>query len=89
MLARAIERATPSQRDQLMHLVGDRHLDDEGVRTAQRLIAETGAVTEVRQMIVNRRQQALDVLVDAPFHETGAEALKVLTDLALPGVNTW
>ncbi|MFS8095968.1 polyprenyl synthetase family protein [Lentzea alba] len=89
VLKLAIELATPSQRDQLMHLVGDRHLDDDGLRTAQKLIAETGAVSEVRQMIVTRRRQALDVLTDAPFHGTGVEALNVLTDLALPGVSTW
>ncbi|TWP48501.1 polyprenyl synthetase family protein [Lentzea tibetensis] len=89
VLELAFELATASQREQLVHLVGDRDLDDAGVRMAQLLIAETGAVDEVRRMIVTRRRRALDALDDAPFHPAGADALRALTDLALPGVREW
>ncbi|WP_370949369.1 polyprenyl synthetase family protein [Amycolatopsis sp. cg5] len=89
VLGMALDFATAAQRDELLNLVRDRDLDDAGLRRAQRLIATTGAIDEVRRMIVHRRRLALAVLDDAPFQPAGAATLRALTDLALPGVRAW
>ncbi|MEU1409097.1 polyprenyl synthetase family protein [Streptomyces sp. NPDC005728] len=89
VLALAMEHARPEQAERLRRLVGDPALGPEGLAEARDVIAATGAPGMVRQMVVERRQEALAILDQAPFHPAAKDALRNLTDLAVPGVRSW
>ncbi|KUM99428.1 hypothetical protein AQI95_39215 [Streptomyces yokosukanensis] len=89
VLALAMQYARPEQAERLRRLVGDPDLGPEGLAEVRDLIAATGAPGMVRQMVVERRLEALAVLDRAPFHPAAKDGLRYLTDLAVPGVEAW
>jgi geranylgeranyl diphosphate synthase, type I len=89
VLALAFQRATHSQAGRLRRLVGSETLDHDGLAEAQALIAATGTPDVARSMIAERRARALAILDGAPFRGQAVQALRELTDLALPGVAGW
>ncbi|MEU4933088.1 polyprenyl synthetase family protein [Streptomyces yokosukanensis] len=89
VLALAMQYARPEQAERLRRLVGDPDLGPESLAEVRDLIAATGAPGMVRQMVVERRLEALAVLDRAPFHPAAKDGLTYLTDLAVPGVEAW
>ncbi|MET8030537.1 polyprenyl synthetase family protein [Streptomyces avermitilis] len=89
VLALAMQYARPEQAERLRSLVGDPDLGPEGLAEVRGLIAATGAPGMVRQMVVERRLEALAILDRAPFHPAAKDGLRHLTDLAVPGVEGW
>jgi geranylgeranyl diphosphate synthase type I len=89
VMALAMRHAGPAQAQRLRTLVGDAGLGPEGVAEARALIAATGAPDTVRRMVAERRREALAVLAAAPFHPAAKHGLSLLTDLAVPGVESW
>ncbi|MFG3722491.1 polyprenyl synthetase family protein [Streptomyces massasporeus] len=89
VLALAMRHARPAAAERLRTLVGDPSLSEERLAEARALIAATGAPGMVRRMVLERREEALTILDRAPFHPVAKEALRLLTDLAVPGVGQW
>ncbi|WP_159058796.1 polyprenyl synthetase family protein [Streptomyces caeruleatus] len=89
VLALAMRHARPEAAERLRKLVGDSSLSEQDLAEARALIAATGAPDMVKRMVLERRQQALTILEGAPFHPVAKEALRRLTDLAVPGVRQW
>ncbi|MEV6947879.1 polyprenyl synthetase family protein [Streptomyces sp. NPDC051172] len=89
VLALAMQHARPQAAERLRKLVGNPSLSEQDLAEARALIASTGAPDMVRRMVLERRQEALAILDDAPFHPVAKEALRRLTDLAVPGVRQW
>ncbi|QCX82739.1 Octaprenyl-diphosphate synthase (plasmid) [Streptomyces sp. YIM 121038] len=89
VLALALRHAGERNACRLRNLVADGGLDEDGVREARELITDSGAPAIVRAMVGARRRQALDVLDTAPFQPDAKDALRTLTDLAIPGASAW
>ena len=78
LLARAVRRASPSQRD-VLDLVGDVGIDDATVARIQQVIHETGALDELEAHITDLAAAAVAALAVAPITP---EAVDELTELA-------
>jgi geranylgeranyl diphosphate synthase type I len=78
VIAIAVRDASPAQRQRLLALLGDPGLDARGAAEARSIIAATGAVTTVVDMITRRRDQALRSLRSAPFPPEAAELMEQL-----------
>ncbi|WP_119726749.1 polyprenyl synthetase family protein [Thermomonospora amylolytica] len=79
LIAHALERATPAQRDLIGRLHGDPDLDERGAAELRGVLLDTGTLTAVEAMIKERVDQALAALSTAPVP---APARRALTDLA-------
>ncbi|MFF4012718.1 polyprenyl synthetase family protein [Streptomyces sp. NPDC001717] len=82
LVALALGRATPRQRDILHTLLGDPGLDETGADRLRGVLTDTGARDEVEGMINARRAQAFRVLDKAPFPAGVTASLRQLTDIA-------
>jgi geranylgeranyl diphosphate synthase type I len=89
VLALAAARCDRASAARLRRLVGDRGLDAEQLAEARAIIAATGAIRDVKEMILDRRRQAMNILDHAPFHSDAKSILARLTDLAVPQVASW
>lgn len=89
VLALAAAHCDTASGARLRQLVGDRDLDAEQLAEARVIIARTGAPQTVKEMILDRRRQAMDILEHAPFHPAAKDILARLTDLAIPQVASW
>ncbi|MCZ4125935.1 polyprenyl synthetase family protein [Streptomyces sp. H39-S7] len=79
LMAHALASATPTERAELRHLLGQADLTDQQVERVREIARRTGAVTRVEVMIAARLRQAHDALAAADL--TG-EARRALADLA-------
>ena len=79
MVALALESANPAQQEQLRSRLGDPHLDADGVTVLRDVIAATGAVDRVEQLIDERVSAALTANDSATIDP---EARAALVDLA-------
>ncbi|MEW2578853.1 polyprenyl synthetase family protein [Streptomyces syringium] len=61
----ALRRAGPADRDRLLHLLGNRDLDDAGAAEARRLLEVTGARRLVEQRITELRERARAAVLHA------------------------
>jgi geranylgeranyl diphosphate synthase, type I len=77
LLASAVARARPDQRDRLA-LVGSPDLDDDDIAVCQQVLIDTGAVAEIEREIGRRRSLAIGELADAPIDEAARVALTEL-----------
>ncbi len=77
LLARAVERATPAQRD-VLDLVGDPDMTDETVARIQQVIVDTGALDELERHIEQLTATAVGSLDDAPVTAVAATELTAL-----------
>ncbi|SFT33088.1 geranylgeranyl diphosphate synthase, type I [Actinopolyspora lacussalsi subsp. righensis] len=82
LVALARQRATPAQNEVLRSLHGDPELDEAGADRVREIFQETGARSAVEEMIVTRRELALDALEQAPVTEQARRALRELADSA-------
>jgi geranylgeranyl diphosphate synthase type I len=78
----ARQAATGGQLATLDRLLGDPRLDDAGLDTLRSLIAETGALAAVEELITGHIDVALRVLAEAPFTEQARWVLGELTAAA-------
>lgn len=78
LMARAMERATPAQRE-VLSLVGRSNLDDVQVTNVQQVIVETGALADLESTIVRLTDEAVTAIERSPLT---AEARSELVALA-------
>lgn len=79
LIAMARERLTPSARTVLDELLGDRNLSAEQVAMLQQTIVDSGAVTELEQLIADHVNESLSALTNG---ELSRSATAELTRLA-------
>jgi geranylgeranyl diphosphate synthase, type I len=82
LIAYAVEAANRAQTEQLQSRFGDPQLDDDGVTVLREVIAATGAVRRVEQLIVDHTDEALRVLASADMDESARTALSDLATIA-------
>ena len=88
LVALAEQRATPAQAAKLAQLVGKPELTAAGVDTCRSVIAESGALAEVEQLISRRGNEARQSLEDAVADKTlDASAAAALDTLAAAAVD--
>jgi geranylgeranyl diphosphate synthase type I len=78
LVAFAAEAATPAQSEALRRHLGDPQLDDDGVTVLRDVIASTGALARVEQLIATRVDEALAALDAEPMDEAARAALRDL-----------
>jgi geranylgeranyl diphosphate synthase, type I len=78
LLAAAAQRADAGQAEALRR-VGEEDLSDDDVAAIQRVLVETGAVTEIEDQIARLTSRAIDALASAPITPAAA---RELVDLA-------
>ncbi|WP_244283300.1 polyprenyl synthetase family protein [Streptomyces flavidovirens] len=76
LLAHALQRADPVQRQALEKLVGDPGLDEGGAARIRDILIATGARDSVEHMITSRRERALRSLDTGPFPLAATDALR-------------
>jgi geranylgeranyl diphosphate synthase type I len=79
LLARAVDAATPAQR-QILDLVGDPSLTDEQVARIQQVIVDTGALTDLEATIEHLTAQAIEAIHRADIAATACDALVQLAN---------
>ena len=82
LVAYALEGANDAQRDALRRLLGDPALDEDGVTILRDVIAATGAVARVEQLIDERYDAARQALASPLIDPVAAEALAELAEAA-------
>ena len=82
LLALALDRAGPADRDALRALLGRGDLDDAGLDLVRDIMESSGARARVEQMIAERTAQARAALGRAPLHPRAADALTGLITAA-------
>ena len=75
LIAYAVEAANEAQAEQLRVRFGDPQLDDDGVTVLRDVIAATGAVRRVEQLIVDHADEALRALESVVMDETAKISL--------------
>ena len=80
LLLKAVERASPRQREHLDRLVGNRNLTPADADDVRQILVDTGALAEVEELIAERRRAADTAL--AEVHDSARAALTDLADLA-------
>lgn len=66
LISRALERATVSQREQLLQGLGNQKLTPDELDACRQIIEDTGALDYARQRASNHAAQAAEVLTKAP-----------------------
>lgn len=79
LVAEALTTAGPDAAAELADRLGDRDLDDAGVRRLRAIITDSGALRRTEQRITELTRTALDALAGVPLQE---QARTVLVDLA-------
>jgi geranylgeranyl diphosphate synthase type I len=74
LLALAVARARPDERDVLAR-VGSPDLDEDDIARCQQVLVDTGAVAEIEAEIERRRAGAVGVIATAPIGEPARSAL--------------
>jgi geranylgeranyl diphosphate synthase type I len=82
LVAFAFEAANETQRETLRRLLGDPALDEDGVTILRDVIAATGAVTRVEQLIEERYDRAHEALGSPLLDPTSVMALAGLAEAA-------
>jgi geranylgeranyl diphosphate synthase type I len=82
LVAFAFEEATDAQRAELRKRIGDPQLDSDGVTVLRDVIAATGALDRVEQLIARRTSEALAGLEAAAVEAVAADALTALARAA-------
>ncbi|MEP6666258.1 MAG: polyprenyl synthetase family protein [Nocardioidaceae bacterium] len=83
LVARAFDKAGPTQHALLSKNVGDSNVDAAGIAAVQEVLQETGALADVETVIEELTSAALSALVHAPIEDDEARtALDVLTGRA-------
>ncbi|RVX45645.1 geranylgeranyl diphosphate synthase type I [Nonomuraea polychroma] len=80
LIAHALRRASPAQREHLERWHGDPELTEERAAELRRILLDTGAVAKVEEMIEQRVREAVTALIEAPIAAEAASALAGLTD---------
>ncbi|QTA37044.1 polyprenyl synthetase family protein [Streptomyces sp. CA-256286] len=83
LIALALQRAGPHQRNQLRRLLGCATLTQEQAQTARQLITATCARTTVEDMITERHHQALHALEASCLGTAAVAALRLIADQAI------
>lgn len=79
LLARAVRRADAGQRA-VLETVGRPGLDDAGIARIQQVLHDTGAVTEVEQLIDERRRTAVEAIASLGFDGEVVDQLVALAE---------
>ncbi|WP_372412399.1 polyprenyl synthetase family protein [Streptomyces luteireticuli] len=82
LTALALQRANPTQADQLRRFLGCPQLTDDQASVARNIITATGARDTVERMITDRCEQAEHALTHAPIPPDTAAALSHLAHVA-------
>jgi geranylgeranyl diphosphate synthase type I len=85
LIAYAVDASTPAQAEVLRARLGDPQLDADGVTVLRDVIAATGAVERVEQLIGERTEQAvrsLDITMDATARDALADLAATATTRA-------
>ena len=82
LVAYAIEAANDAQAEVLRSRLGDPHLDADGVTVLRDVIAATGAVERVEQLITTHAVEAVAAIAHAHMDETARTALVDLAETA-------
>jgi geranylgeranyl diphosphate synthase type I len=80
LIAYAVRRASPAQREHLRRWHGNPELSEERAAELRGILRDTGAVAEVEEMIEQRVREAMTALTEAPIKPEAVEALSVLAD---------
>ncbi len=83
LVTTALEQASPADAARLRRLLGDRHLQPEGVNEARTIIRDAGALTQVEGMIADLTAAALAALGDSPGSPVAEPARSALAALAV------
>ncbi|MFD3522181.1 polyprenyl synthetase family protein [Streptomyces sp. NPDC058653] len=76
LMALAVQRASPAERETLRGLVGRSDLDDDRAAEVRAILESTDARWTVEEMISERRDEALAALDEAPFPEAVSAQLR-------------
>jgi geranylgeranyl diphosphate synthase type I len=76
LVAVAWERATPTQASVIRRHLGDPHLGSDGVAALREVIADTGALAHVEELVTTLTDTALDALAAVP--DPARETLRAL-----------
>jgi geranylgeranyl diphosphate synthase type I len=82
LVAFALDAANDAQQESLRRLLGDPALDEDGVTILRDIIAATGALDRVEQLIAERYDQAHRALQSDLIHPDAADALAQLAHAA-------
>ena len=82
LIAYAVEAANPAQADVLRSRLGDPQLDADGVTVLRDVIAATGAVARVEELITERSTQAVQALDAVTIEHDARAALVELAETA-------
>ena len=80
LVAMCLENCTQEQADLVRQHLGDPTLDSAGIEALRQVLADTGALARVEELIATRTGEALTALKGAPIT---AEAIEVLHELAV------
>ncbi|MFG3134061.1 polyprenyl synthetase family protein [Streptomyces tendae] len=80
LLAIALSRAAPDQRECLHQLVGDPLLDDAGAASVREILTVTGARQKVEDLIESHRLQAVAALDERTLPGAAATALRQMAE---------
>jgi geranylgeranyl diphosphate synthase type I len=73
LVAIAEQRATATDSEELRRLLGDPELDEKGIETCRSIITESGALSEVEQLITRRGEEACTA-IESPEVDIAAKA---------------
>jgi geranylgeranyl diphosphate synthase type I len=82
LVAYAVETANPAQAEVLRARLGDPQLDTDGVTVLRDVIAATGAVARVEELIAERAAEAVHALDSATMDDSARAALVELAQTA-------
>jgi geranylgeranyl diphosphate synthase type I len=82
LVATAVARATPAQAAVVRRLLGDPHLDANGVAALREVIADTGALDQVERLVARRTAEAIAVIDVAPVEDAARAVLRALAGAA-------
>ncbi len=78
LVALTLERATPQDAATLRRLLGDPHLSTDGVRDLRQVIASSGALDRVEELIAERTERAVSALAGSPVTDDARAVLAAL-----------
>jgi geranylgeranyl diphosphate synthase type I len=83
LIATAFRRATPAQADRLRAHFANPLLEQAEAQDVRSILIQSGAVSEVEQLIADRHREAVDSLRQAPFRPATAETLRRLAAVSV------
>ncbi|MCW2544673.1 MAG: polyprenyl synthetase [Frankiales bacterium] len=82
LVAMALENSSQDQQALVRRKLGDPLLDDTGVDELREVLVDTGALARVESLIVQRTEEAVEAIDQAPIAEEAAQVLRERAEAA-------